>query len=116
MLEHDDVDRCCEGAVGEWQLGEVGHRVEAAIVPCNIADGEIDADVAAVSEVALVLAFAGTGIEQSRARRQCGCELQQATFGRNFKAQHKATQPERHALHQAAMPGGVLWLLHGAEV
>ena len=90
--------------VAEGQRGEVGHHVEAGVVPGGVAHGEIHAAVALGGEQAGVLAFAGAGVEHARVLGKAAREGFERLLDGAFEVQHVAAQRAREERGGGGVP------------
>ena len=82
VFERHDVEAGIEGLVLERERKEVGHGVEAAVVPRRVAGGAIDAAVALIPEEGSVLALARARIQDPRGGGKPGRELRDRALDR----------------------------------
>ena len=92
MLDGDDVEGGVESGGAERERGEIGQHVQAPVVPGGVADGEIHAAVALAGEPARVLAFAGAGVEHTRALGQLAREGGDGVLDVRFETEHVTPQ------------------------
>ena len=52
----------------ERESGEIGNRIEVAIIPSGVSDAKVDTDIPVFRKNAGVLPFAGAGIKNGGAR------------------------------------------------
>src|SRR5215471_3372283 len=100
MLDGHDVHRGVERCVGEGKRGEIGNRVEVAVVPRLVADREIHAAISMLPKTARVPALACACVQHTRGRRQIVRERGDRVFDLDFEVQYVPLQKARQAVGQ----------------
>ena len=68
MFQRDDVDGGLEAAGSEGQARQIGQRIQSAVIPGAITDGQVHAAIALPGEVGRMADLARAGVQNARAR------------------------------------------------